>query len=713
MRQGITYQSSPADHWPLMWVLGGSPQAGEPGVRILEDGLWTFNIIAAEEERGTPIYRTGHLQGYGLNVSGGSDVLRYYIGTDYDRNEGSLSRDSKERFGGRLNLLVAPHPTVDVSTQLGVTLSSAEIPPSQLKRHTLLNRPANRNTSTRGFLSAPHEVWATSQFLTQNVHRFTGGVEVRHRPLSWLSHRLQTGLDVSDQENIDLVPKLGPENAQFFSASFAAGAKSVDVTNTLTTTVDYSATATLSLGQELESNTTVGLQYYRSLDKSSEVEGFEFPSANVTSIAGAARRLGSQDEVENATVGLYLQEQLGWRNRAFLTAAVRFDDNSAFGESFESVAYPKVAGSWVVSEEPFWNVGILNPLRLRVAYGESGLQPQAFAALRTFEPITGRGGSPAVTPQFLGNPDLGPERAREIEVGFEAGLLNQRLELDFTYYYQRTKDAIVERGVAPSLGFYQEQFVNLGEIENKGIEVLVSGRVIERSGLGLDLTANVSTNANKILDLGEQGLDEGGDFRVGDPVGALYARQVISADRGPDGRPINILCDGGPGAAVDCNAAPQFLQGRRDPKVEGSFSANVRLWESITLSGLMDFKLGHKTRSSHLWCPGGLQCEDEIVPTRFDPVYAAPSFLGISDEARWALDHSFAKLREISVQYVLPDALTRPLGASRATLVVGGRNLRTWAKSHLQGLDPENGYGGSQNEIPTPTQLVTTLNVTF
>lgn len=725
VRQGISYQWNPEKNWPVTWSRGGEPQPGEPGVRILEDGLWTFNIIAAEQERGTPIYQTGHTQGYGLNVSGGTDLLRYYIGTDYDRNEGTLRRDSKQRFGGRLNLLAAPHSTVDLSTQLGVTLSSAEVPPPQLKRHMLLNRAATRNTMTRGFLSAPHEVWTSSQLLTQNVQRFTGGFEVRHRPLSWLSHRLQTGIDVSDQEEVDLIPRLGPENARFFSASFAAGAKTVGVRNVLATTVDYSATASLSVGQDLESNTTVGLQYYRSMIKLFSQEGREFPTANVTSIAGAALRFGSQDEVENATVGLFLQEQLGWRNRAFLTVAVRFDDNSAFGESFETVAYPKVAGSWVVSEEPFWDIGILNPLRLRVAYGQAGLQPEAFAALRTFEPITGRGASPAVTPQFLGNPDLGPERAEEIEVGFEAGLLKQRLELDFTYYYERTKDAIVLRDVAPSLGFYRQQFVNLGEIENKGIEAQVSGRAIERSGLALNLTAAVSTNANKILDVGVEGADflttgnNRSRHQEGYPVGSFFTRRVVSADRGPDGRPINILCDGGPGnAPMACSRAPSLFEGQPEPKVEGSFSANVTLLDRLTVSGVMDFKLGHNTWVSHLWCPGGLQCEDEVMPARFDPVYAAPSFLSFTDESRWVMDQSFAKLREISVQYIIPDALARGFGASRVTFAVAARNLHTWAGSYLQGLDPENvgGFGagpGSQNEIPTPTQLVTMLNITF
>ncbi|MBI4537912.1 MAG: SusC/RagA family TonB-linked outer membrane protein [Gemmatimonadetes bacterium] len=731
-RQGVTFQWNPEMNWPLMWVRGGQlPAPEEPGVSIVDktQGIWTFNIIKAEQDRGTPIFRTGHLQGYGVNVSGGSDVLRYYVAADYDRVEGSLRPDKKDRFGGRLNLSIAPHRTVDLSTQLGLTLSSADIPPAQLKRHMLLNRPATRNSPSRGFLSAPHDVWASSQFLTENLVRFTGGFEIRHRPLSWLSHRLQTGVDVSDQEDTDLVPKLGPENAQFFSTSFAAGAKAVDLTDVLTTTVDYSATATLPVREGLESSSTAGFQYYRSLRKIFSQQGREFPSSDVTSIAGAAIRLGSQDEVENVTVGLFVQEQLGWKNRLFLTGAIRFDDNSAFGESFELVSYPKVSGSWVISEEPFWNVSFVDALRLRAAYGQSGLQPEAFAALRTFEPITGKGGQPAVTPQFVGNSELGPERAREIEVGFEASLLQQRARVDFTYYYQRTKDAIVLRDIAPSGGFYRQQFVNIGEIENQGVELQVNGRAVERSGLALDLAFNLATNANKILDVGIEGVDfltTGSALsrhQEGYPVSGFFTRRVVSAERGPDGKPINILCDGGPGKPpVPCAQAPSVYRGRPEPNVEGSLNTTVTLLDRLSVSGLVDFKLGNKTWMSHLWCPGGLACEDEVLPERFDPVYAASSFLSYTDEARWVMDQSFGKLREVSLRYMFPESWMRRFGASRASVSVAARNLHTWAPSELLGLDPENvggfalrgrGNVSAQNEIPTPTQWVTTLNLTF
>src|SRR5690606_33234994 len=157
-------------------------------------------------------------------------------------------------------------------------------------------------------------------------------------------------------------------------------------------------------------------------------------------------------------VGVFVQQQFAWRERLFLTAAIRGDDNSAFGENFDFVTYPKFSATWVLSDEPFWNFGLVDALKLRAAYGASGKQPDAFAAVRTFAPRPAAGGSAAVTPQSIGNPDLGPERGTELELGFDAGLLDGRLSANLTYFRNKTTDAILLRETAPSFGFPGAQY---------------------------------------------------------------------------------------------------------------------------------------------------------------------------------------------------------------------------------------------------------------
>src|SRR4029077_7313996 len=125
----------------------------------------------------------------------------------------------------------------------------------------------------------------------------------------------------------------------------------------------------------------------------------------------------------------------------FLTGALRVDNNSAFGSNFKFVVYPKVSGSWVLNEEPFWPTGLVDEFKLRGAWGRAGRQPDIFSAERSYQPVTGPGGVSALTPFNIGNPDLKPERGEELELGFDAGLLRNRISLSFTVYRQLVADA--------------------------------------------------------------------------------------------------------------------------------------------------------------------------------------------------------------------------------------------------------------------------------
>src|SRR5690606_6228440 len=130
---------------------------------------------------------------------------------------------------------------------------------------------------------------------------------------------------------------------------------------------------------DLNLATSLGAQYYEKQTESRTSIGRVFPTPDVTTVGGAAVSFGNEDFIENKTFGAYIQEQIGWRNRVFLTAALRADRNSAFGSEADAALYPKFSGAWVVHEEPFWNIAPVSSLRLRAAWGASGRQPDVFA----------------------------------------------------------------------------------------------------------------------------------------------------------------------------------------------------------------------------------------------------------------------------------------------------------------------------------------------
>src|SRR5690606_22799354 len=211
------------------------------------------------------------------------------------------------------------------------------------------------------------------------------------------------------------------------------------------------------------------------------VYGEGFPAPGLKSLGALSFiSLGDDDKIENNTVGVFFQQQFAWNNRLFLTAAVRADDNSSFGENFDLVYYPKASVSWVVSEEPFFNIPWISAMKLRGAYGQSGLQPSALTAIPTYIP----GGSGTVTPGNIGNPDLGPGRSDALERGLDVGRLTDRVPLEMTYCRGTGRDGILARDGPPSSGFGGTQFFNAGRIDRSGLEFMVTASPVQTENFG-------------------------------------------------------------------------------------------------------------------------------------------------------------------------------------------------------------------------------------
>src|SRR5205814_2134485 len=164
--------------------------------------------------------------------------------------------------------------------------------------------------------------------------------------------------------------------ATFLSAAQAGGRIGQTLRHQSVVTADYSGTAKAQVTSSVSSSTSVGGQFNNTESNASFLGGSGFPASGVETVSSVTQAAASsQSQTINTTIGAYAQQQFGWRDRLFVTAAMRVDNNSAFGEDFKWVTYPKLSASWVVNEEPFWRWHAINTLRLRTAYGESGRQP--------------------------------------------------------------------------------------------------------------------------------------------------------------------------------------------------------------------------------------------------------------------------------------------------------------------------------------------------
>jgi hypothetical protein len=414
----------------------------------------------------------------------------------------------------------------------------------------------------------------------------------------------------------------------------------------------------------------------------------------------------------------------------FLTGRVRYDGNSSFGKSFKGVMYPGAGLSWLVSDESFFpKLSWLSSFRLRGAYGASGVQPSTTAAARYFSSTTATiagTDQPGVQLGALGNAKLKPEYSGEFETGFDASLFNSRTTFEFTYYNKKTKDAIIARPIAPSIAGLTQIFDNLGSIRNQGMEVTLNNRLIDRTDFGFDVQLTGSTNKNRILSLGEgvtpvfTGNRNTQYNAPGYPLFGLWGKNITWNDANGDHYlAVNEVCQDVGG----CRAADTAVYvGPITPTIE--FAVNPRiemLKHKLSISAQFDHKQGNLKFDNTLrhQCQGGLSCEGFWNPNA--TLYSQARTIAVNNYSVYTGMYEngmFTRLREVAVTYQLPDALAGQMRASRAALVVAGRNLHVWTR--YTGVDPEMTVGngdsrGSEEYFGTPPLRYFTvrLNLNF
>jgi len=736
IRQGASWFNNPAGRIPDNYALAAD------GNTVLVQNLYADEIAA-----GRPMFRTGHVQSYGINVRGGQERLSYFLSGNHENEEGYHFNNASLRQSLRSNIQLALNDRMDLSTDLGVIRSDGTFAQagtsgvSGLIPMIIWGSPLTRDLPQRGFMVGPPEVQNDIE-IREQLNRATASITFAHRPLDWLSHRLVAGLDWTDNLRSNFYPKL-PTGSPAFYAGNSEGFKQVVNDRDLNRTLDYNITASFDLTPDVTSATTFGVQYFTTAFASTTASGTNMATPAVSTVSSAAQRQAAEAFEENKTFGTFVQQTFGWRNQAFLTAAVRADANSAFGEDFDAAYYPKLSGTWVMSDADFWNIGAIESFRLRAAWGRSGLQPATFAAVRTWNPMVGPNDAAAVQPGNVGNPDLRPEVGTEIEVGFDLSMLSNRVTTELTYFNTTTRDAILQERIAPSTGFSGNRFVNAAQITNSGWEVKLDVHPIMNETVQLTLGASGSVIKNVLDDLGGRTIqaDTRGRWQhvEGYPVGAMWTKHVSSAEwGGANGRTlVNIQCHGGPAGVrnlptseignhpeMPCAQAPFFYYGSPGPNRNGSLTQTLSLFNALTINALWVYVGDSRRFSTTDWYRDKTQSSSlravEMRKGELDPILAAGIQL-VDIEKTWFQRDDFFRLRDLSVSYNLPSRWTEGFGVSRAAITMTGRNLWTWVHPEFSApnLDPEAKkphnvlYAWQQVQAPLPHSFVTTMRLTF
>jgi TonB-linked SusC/RagA family outer membrane protein len=709
--------------------------------------LQTYQAL---NNQATRPYKAGLRQSYGANVSGGGDDVTYFVSGAYENEIGpfrlpafeedsiraargdvpdnQIRPNALEKYSVRGNVHANVSPSFDVDASLGFVSNTTRLVEND---NSFLTVNGSGTTSgvlpedNRGWYFIPAELFA--ELAQQGANRFTGGFTGNWRPLSWLSGRATIGYDVVNRTDVQFFPtgEVADLNEN------RAGLRSQNRFDISQTSVDLGASAKFQLTPAVGSRTSIGGQFFRDLARGNFATGRGLPAGS-GSISGAGTTEASDTLVESRSVGSYIEQEINLKQRLFDTGALRFDDNSAFGKNFDATVYPKASVSWLMSDEPFFHAKALNTLRLRAAYGASGQQPGTTDALRFFRAVSGRkdeSGTTGLTFGSLGNVNLKPERSREFEVGVDAGLFQDRVSVELTYYNKLTKDALIERSVAPSLGGSRTQFVNLSRIRNRGFELAVTTRIIDSRSTAWDLTLSGSTTSNRILDLGEGvspifvGFYQ--QHRSNYPAGGYWAPTISYNDANGDG--IIDLDPNRDGLFDDAEVSlsdSAVFRGSALPTKEASLNSSLAVFGGrVVLGTQFDYRGGHLVDNSleQFRCFSIVNCRglyDKTAPLS-EQARAQSTFLpGAGNSVAFLEPGWFIKLRELSLTFEAPDRWARAFRASRLSLTLAGRNL--WTITDYTGVDPEvnafaqNNFASSDFESQAQVRYWTArLNVGF
>ncbi len=641
-------------------------------------------------------------QKYSLSVAGGGEGLQYFVSGAYENNEGMMPMDSEKKGVIRGNFTFTPMENLQLQWNTSFTSGKISNTAAGNNAHGLTLNSFRRDRNYLADESFDAINPFTNQEITSDIEHLITGVTATHSTLPNLTNRFSVGYDLAHQENRNLRP------FDFIRAPL--GIISDGRSRFTTLTLDYVGTLNFNITGDLRSAFSWGGQSIASEIRQTSAYGQDFagPGEPVVSSAGTTLGFEYRERVVNA--GFFVQNVFDFRDRYFLTAGLRVDGNSAFGQDLGLEAYPKVSASWVTSEEAFWNPD-WGQLKLRAAWGQSGRAPGAFDAIRTFEPVQW-GGEPAFFPRNVGNPKLGPERTGEVEFGFEGSFLDNRLAVDFTYYNQNTTDALFRVRQVASDGFFDvntnsDQLENVGELSNKGIELMVSGQIIRRDNWGWELGGTLYTNKSKVT-LPE----EVPDFTAGDGWGWIQNGSSVPVMRtdfclsNPDEKADPIEERHGTtrsdGSVVDCTIGPNA-----PTHIIGGFTT-VQLPYGITLSARGEYQGGHyiydgaawnAIRRSVIW-PGCYDVYSIMADQGSDALTAyqkAQCLVEFNRADYLVYDADFFKLREITAVFPIPERWL-PWGEGW-TLTISGRNVWRWVNQDFPVFEPEMTNNNDNNPL--------------
>lgn len=708
------------------------------------------------------ISQTGIVQDYTLALSGATDKTNYYISLNYYDQRGIIQGTGHRRFSFRVNLeqqikswlkIGVNSSYYDGSTIYGgATIGSGlganpmypfeidgeaplEIPyyTSQGQNNPILSKQIDNDAksnrlSVNAYLQIDFfkDLFFKSSVSLDQVNNFSG---------YFAPSNIKQGQSVNGEAQIknDRWTDIMQENSLNYSHLF-----------------DDVHRINLMLGNTIQVNNYFGNTQYGN-GFASNVMGYN--NIGAASEFPAARQASSKTRW--ALASFIGRLNYAYKDNYIVTFTGRYDGNSRYAKGHKWGFFPSVALAWRISGEKFMNNTStwLDDLKLRLGWGQLGNSNLAlYSSFTKLAPgITVDYMGNAIntiqnTDQIMGNKDLRWERQQQINAGIDFSAFNNRLRLTLDVYKKNSKDLILLTPLPVTTG-YLNLYSNVGELENRGIEISLGGRLIATEDFTWDLDINWSTNKNKLKSL-YGGLTErmndasnplNAGWWVGEPLGTIYTYRYEGIWQWDDDRHLmDIMKDGleggdtyypGENKIADLDGDNQIttndreIVGYTDPKGYGGISTTLA-YKNWSLNVVFNYVYGNDVfnRSYHEYTLGagyGFQNMFSDVLNRWSvdnqngdiPRAHSNNLDRMLISSRVVQDGSYLRMKNIMLTYQFPLQWIKKIGLGSLNLYVAGENL--WTLTGFKGSDPESVSTGYDETYPNARAFTFGLNLSF
>lgn len=646
------------------------------------------------------VFRTAPTYDLGVSMRGGGERSRYYISGNYFNQEGIVIGSDFKRYNIRLNydLNVNRRFSIETGNSFAYSVNN------RVEGDQTLNGPLPNGISmppvypvynSDGSFNndGPYANPVAIAMLETNLaytFRNTFHFKLNFELFKNCTLHSISGIDFYNLLEQTFAPKSTRQGAKYNGLGIEATSNSLRFYNS--TYADYSFRKSKN-----RLDVTAGLSFENNKQHDVFLRAQNFAGTSFRFLQDAATPIATQSYETTATGNsLFSRIKYTYAERYVFTFNMRYDGSSKFGANNRFGFFPSASALWVASKEAFYHSSIFTKLIFSTSYGITGNdQIGNFLSLDLFSAGSNYNGEGGISPTQLANPDLKWESTYQFNAGLQFELFN-RVNIRADYYHKETKDLLLQKPMPPSSG-YAYIMSNIGQLQNQGLEALLTASLIKRS-FTWDITVNFSANRNKVIALyHDQPITNigraGSSIAVGEPVSFFYGFNVLGVN--PDDGNLVYQDLNSDHKITDADRKkigspfPDFYGGIGSTFAYKAFSMNLLfsysygndIYNSTRVYIETISQSNQSTAILHRWQKPG-----DITDVPKASVYNQRT------SSRFVEDGSFLRLKNITLNFNLPASLIRHAGLSQMRLFISGKNLLTFTR--YSGMDPEVNYNG-------------------